>query len=343
VKRFGRASDGGVRFYAMDNEPDLWDNTHTDIHPVRPGCDEILSGFLRYAVAVKAVDPTAQVTGPVSWGWTGYFHSPRDRDRWNERPDRKAHGDRELIPWFLEQCRKHDERAGRRTLDVLDIHFYPQAAGVYSPKSDPATDALRVRSTRALWDSGYKDESWIGEPVRLLPRMKEWIAQCYPGTKLGLTEWNWGADTTPAGAVAIAECLGIFGREGLTLANYWTAPAKDSPGCLAFKIYRNADGHGTGFGDRLAKAVSSSPNEVSCFASVDTKSGQPVLMVINKTPDRTGQARINLKHARPLSTASLWRVDPSTPGIRRLQDIGMSGSTLNLSAPPYSITLVRLK
>ncbi len=65
----------------MDNEPDLWDSTHTDVHPARMGDDDLLRTFLDYAAAVKAVDPDAQVTGPVSWGWTGYEYSPLDRGR----------------------------------------------------------------------------------------------------------------------------------------------------------------------------------------------------------------------------------------------------------------------
>lgn len=343
VKRFGKAADGGVRFYAMDNESDLWDGTHTDVHPVRPGYDEMLSKFLEYGTAVKSVDPTAQVTGPVSWGWTGYIHSPRDRDRWNERPDRKAHGDLEFIPWFLQEVRKHDERTGKRTLDVLDIHFYPQGQGVFSDKSDPATESLRIRSTRALWDPTYKDESWINEPVKLLPRMKDWINERYPGTKLALTEWNWGADKTHGGAVAIAECLGIFGREGLTLANYWTVPPVKSPGYYAFKIFRNADGQGSGFGDLSVRATSSAPADVSCFASVDRKTGQPVLVLINKTPGRNAQTMFHVKHSRALTSASLWRIDPSSAGVQHLPEMAFAGSDIKITAPPYSITLIRIK
>ena len=42
VTAFGPARAGGVRFYAMDNEPDLWDTTHTDVHPARMGYDDLL-------------------------------------------------------------------------------------------------------------------------------------------------------------------------------------------------------------------------------------------------------------------------------------------------------------
>jgi len=61
-----------------------------------------------------------------------------------------------------------------------------------------ATQALRLRSTRSLWDPNYPDESWIdgtegGPTVRLIPRMRDWVASNYPGTKLTITEYNWGA------------------------------------------------------------------------------------------------------------------------------------------------------
>jgi hypothetical protein len=344
VKKFGKASEGGVRFYAMDNEADLWDGTHTDVHPVRMGYDDILTNFLEYATAVKAVDPSSQITGPVSWGWTGYFHSPRDRDNWNARPDRKAHGDLPLIPWFLEQVKKHDQRTGKRSLDILDVHFYPQGAGVYEGKTDPGTNALRIRSTRGLWDPTYKDESWIGEPVNLLPRMKEWINQYYPGTGLGLTEWNFGADSTMNGAIAIAESLGTFGREGLTIANYWTTPKDQSPGYFAFKIFRNVDGRGLGFGDKSVKAVSTAPEDISCFASVDGISGQPVIIVVNKQPDKDTSVTIKLKHGKSLTNASCWRYSERNPTeIEHLPDMAVSGDTLVMPAPRSSITLLRLR
>ena len=51
----------------------------------------------------------------------------------------------------------------QRTLDILDIHYYPQASGVTSNKTDAATAALRLRSTRSLWDPTYTDESWIAQ------------------------------------------------------------------------------------------------------------------------------------------------------------------------------------
>ena len=343
VKTFGSSARGGVTLFAMDNEPDLWDATHRDIHPARMGYDDLLGTFLTYATAVKDVDPTALITGPVSWGWTGYEYSPRDRgdDNYHSHADQDQHGGEWFLPWFLHQVRDHDLKAGRRTLDVLDVHYYPQGQGLYGGQDDRDAQARRLRSTRSLWDPAYTDESWIGQPVRLIPRLNEWIAQDYPGTRLGITEWNFGADGAMDGGLAVADVLGLLGREGVFLANYWAYPPKNSPGYLAFKLYRNADGQGHGFGDQSARAVSADQNRLSCYAATDTAGGLTV-MLINKMPKATVTAPLTLRGlgGGPWRV-KMWRVSADNPKqITTLPP--QTGVPPSLSLPPYSMTLLQL-
>src|SRR6185369_12470474 len=108
----------------------------------------------------------------------------------NAKPDRKAHGDEPILAWYLKRLAEHEKKTGVRLLDVLDVHIYPQGEGVQftddeggdgAGKTDRATNDLRFRTTRSLWDRQYKDESWIDDAVYLIPRMKDLIAQNYPG------------------------------------------------------------------------------------------------------------------------------------------------------------------
>lgn len=346
VDNFGTADHGGVSFYAIDNEPDAWDDMHTDVHPARMGYDDVLTMFLNYATAVKDVDPTAQVTGPVSFGWTGYFYSSLDRgtDNFKTHADQNRHNGVPFLPWFLKQVHDHDVKAGRRTLDVLDIHYYPQALGVNSPDADDRDiAAIRLRSTRSLWDPTYSDESWIGERVKLIPRLHDWINQNYPGTKIGISEWNFGADQTMNGALAIADVLGIFGREGVYSANFWAYPAKDKPGYLAFKMFRNADDSGHGFGDISVHAVSSNPDSLSVFAARDEKSGLLTVIFINKLPRTSITSPITLASGllndRIVDQFQLSSNEPS--GI--VHSTTLRGVIPNaVTLPPYSITLYRI-
>ncbi len=341
-KTFGDGAHGGVQFFAMDNEPDLWDSTHTDVHPARMGYDDVLRSFLDYATAVKAVDPTALVTGPVSWGWTGYNHSALDRgdDNFKTSADQARHGGTPFLPWFLGQVRAHDARTGARSLDVLDVHFYPQAAGVFSGQTDKATQALRLRATRSLWDPTYSDESWVGVPVRLIPRLKEWIASGYPGTRLGITEWNFGADPQINGGLAIADVLGIFGREDVYLADYWAYPNKDSPGYLAFKLYRSPDGRGNGFGDVSCAASSADQGRLGVYAATDSRTGELTLMLINKMSKATITAPLTIKGVSPAGTVKMWRCDADNPKGIAAYPSALLPSVLTL--PPQSMTLLRV-
>lgn len=344
TRKFGKAEKGGVRFYAMDNEPDLWASTHTDMHPVRPDYSELLSRFLDAATAIKDVDPTAQITGPVSWGWTGYFFSPRDQgaDNYATHADRKAHGDEPFLPWFLAQVAAHDKKAGRRTLDYLDVHFYPQGSGIYGGQTDEKTNALRLRSVGALWDPEYKDESWIGEPVQLIPRLHQWVKTRYPGTKIALNEWNWGADNTLNGGLAVADVLGVLGREGVDMACYWVAPGMGTPGFFAYKLFRNADDAGHGFGDRAIAARSSAPEAVSCYGSLDSKTGQPVTLLINKLPEKTVAVSLRLTGGRSLRRWQAYRYSGANlKTIVHLPDISVDDRRARFTLPPYSLTLLR--
>src|SRR5262249_10331088 len=147
-------------------------------------------------------------------------------------------------------------------VDYYTLHYYPQegvngddGGGVDSDNVDQATSLLRNQVTRSLWDPSYVDPSWIadtginGGVVDLIPMMKSWVNQYYPGTKTGATEYRFGAEGNMNGATAQADAYGIFGQQGLDLANRWETPATGSPVYLAMKLWRNYDGHDSGFGD----------------------------------------------------------------------------------------------
>lgn len=309
--RYGTAANGGVTFYALDNEPMLWNSTHRDVHPQPTSYDEMYTRTVLYAAAVKAADPSAKTLGPVVWGWPAYFYSALDVAQggswWLNPPDRLAHGNTPFIEWYLQQLRAYEQITGTRLLDYVDIHYYPQSNGVsLSPAGDAATQALRLRSTRSLWDATYTDESWINENIRLLPRMKEWVANNYPGTKLAITEYNWGALDHINGALAQADVLGLFGREGLDLATLWDVPAANQPGAYAFRMYLNYDGNGAAFGETSVSALSADPGQLALYAATRASDGALTLMVINKT-DAVLSSTVTISNFTTLATLRAFR------------------------------------
>ena len=145
--------------------------------------------------------------------------------------------------------------------------------------------------------------------------MHEWIDQYYPGTALAINEWNWGADETVNGALAIADVLGIFGREGVDMAAYWTYPPVGSPGAQAFRVFTNYDGAGGGFGDQsLPVTTSVDPDDVSVFANLDTLTDDVVLVAINKRPEAV------IPHDVPPDRPPEWHARARLPVRRRPRD-----------------------
>ncbi|HRJ42652.1 MAG TPA: glycoside hydrolase family 44 protein, partial [Caldilineaceae bacterium] len=217
TNRYDNAANGGIRFYNLDNEPDIWWETHRDVQPVGWKFQEFRDRSIAYAGAIRAADPASQILGPVVNGWTYYFHGAYDAQRqdWESPDDRNANGGAPFVAWYLQQMAAYDDAHGVRLLDYLDLHYYPQSGVALTGAGNAATQAKRLRSTRSLWDSTYVDESWIagagpdGGIVRLIPRMREWVDANYPGTKLAIGEYNWGGLESINGALAQADVLGI--------------------------------------------------------------------------------------------------------------------------------------
>jgi len=347
--KYGTAANGGVAYYDLDNEPMLWNSTHRDVHPQATTYDEMRDSTYQYAAAVKSADPSAKTLGPVLYGWCAYFYSALD-ECGTKKGDYNAHNQTYFVPWYLQQMKAYEQQNGVRILDYLDLHNYPAAGGVsLSPACSPTTQSLRLRSTRSLWDPAYIDESWIpdigidGGVVKLIPRMKEWVDTNYPGTKLAITEYNWGGLESINGAQTQADVLGIFGREGLDLATIWGPPESIQPGAFAFRIYRNYDGAGHGFGDTGVQATSADQDKLSVYAARRSADNALTIVVINKsTSDRT--SNITLAGIIPQPTASVYRYSPANlKAIEHLADQAVTTTGFSSTFPGDSITLFVIK
>ncbi len=343
---WGTATNGGLRYYLMDNEWSLWDSTHRDVHPVGATMTEVFTDFCNYAAMVKDIDPNALVAGPEEWGWPGYLYSGFDQ-QWSganndynpaDYPDRKSHGGQDFGPWFLSQVRARSQAAGRRLLDVFTLHCYPQEGSVSGDAVDAATELLRNQSTRVFWDTNYVDPSWINSVIALIPRMKSWVATNYPGTKIGITEYNWGAEPSISGAIAQADILGIFGREGLDLATRWTTPDPSTPTYQAIKIYRNYDGNKSTFGDKSVQTIVPNPDNLSAFSAARSTDGALTLMVINKDLNNATPVSASITNFNTTGIAQRWQLTAAN-AITQLANIAFTNNVLKDTVPSQSITL----
>jgi hypothetical protein len=306
--------------FSLDNEPDLWcgnlsgatcTGTHPEVQRVALTYADLIAKTINHSAALKDVSPAGLVYGPVSYGWVGFINL-------QQAPDS---GTGDFLDTFMSQLKTTSESQGRRLLDVLDLHFYSEATGggtrVIVQNNTAAVAAARVQAPRSLWDSSYKENSWITtccqylgqQGIDLVPVMINKIAAKNPGTKLGLTEYNHGGGDHISGAIAQADTLGIFGRTGVYAATYWALINSDIYTYGAFKLYRSYDGAGARFGDTSVSALSSDLSKVSAHAAVDSANpGRVTTVLINRdTASHTVKVLWNGLGCT-VTTSALWQI-----------------------------------
>jgi hypothetical protein len=342
--RHGTAANGGVRYYALDNEVMLWNSTHRDVHPQPATYDEIWQKTVAHATAIKAEDPGAKIFGPVTWGYCDLFGSAADNCL--DGADRDAHGDVPFVQWFLRQVCAYEQSNGIRLVDYLDLHYYPQGDGVvdfahnFPDAGNPQVAARRLRALKELYDPAWVPESWMSQlgdsdqyhynKPQFIRRVRAWIAAECPGTKLAITEYNWGPDASPSAAIAQAEAMAIFAREGVDLATRWVAPAVGSRVERAFRLFLDYDGNGSRVEGHSVRAQSADIDALGAYA-VKLDGQRLMLLLVNKdTVPHTAQIGLAAALDGPWT---LYRFDAASD-VAAVQSGSIDGSALTLANLP---------
>jgi hypothetical protein len=381
VSQFGTAANGGVAMYDLDNEPAWWDAVHRDVHPLPSTYDEVTNNGIATAQAIKAADPSAEVAGPVIDWWWNYFYSKKDiesgwssggpcNEPWSNPIDRKAHGGVPMIEYYLQQFKAAEATNGTRLLDIVDIHAYDAATyngtGVgLTTAGDTGEQQARLNSTRVMWDPAYTDPN-LPQPnyttdanytascttplmaPEIIPRLQQWVANDYPGTKTSISEYNWGGQESINGAIAQADILGIFGAYGLDMAMLWGPPNPTTqvPGLMAFEAFRNYDGAGSQFGDSALASTSANQGQLAVYGAKRSSDSAVTVMVLNKTYGALTStlSLANLTATGPAqaflySNANLNAI-VAEPGVTLTAPAsGSTTSMLSQSFPAQSITI----
>jgi len=330
-------------FYDMDNEIEIWGSTHFDIHPNPSGYDELASVYRTEAAKLKTWDPQAVRFGPITCCWWFYWNGANGNDK-------NAHGGVDFVPWWLNQIYWQDQIAGTRTLDVFDLHAYPDADT--SGLTQAQLQALAVSIYRDYWDPTFvSPSSSINQPWTTniqpnktipfrIPRMRAIANMIYPGTPMSFTEWSaaFAGESDFSTALGDADAYGIFGRERLALASRWEAPLPTNPNYLALKLYTNYDGSQHGFGTTsVADVNNGNPDLFSSYAALDSTAKTLTVMVLNKDPQNATRVQFALSGFNPASFVS-YTLTSSAP-TKITASSSQSWSAVETFAP-YSATLL---
>lgn len=340
-----------LRGVMLDNEPDLWSSTHRDVHPEPTTYDELWNSIVTYAAPIRAAYPHLEVHGLQSWGWCAYFNSAvQDSNDCKTGSDRRSHGDTPLLQYILQKLVEYNNEFGVLLLTHLDVHAYPQATGVTGDLEDEKTGALRLRSTGMWADVNYIDESWINEPVMLLPRLRSWVAAANAtslGLKFSISEFNFGDDKLVTAGVAHAETLALFGREGVDEAAVWVAPTPDSPSAQAWALFLNYDGLNASVSGSPLETTSTAPTNVTAYAFIeDINSSSSIilnLIFIGKTLPSVGNIDILLNLTWPAgtptgnATGKLFGFSAASPMLKHLGSLNVACGSNNVPSTPLTL------
>lgn len=144
------------------------------------------------------------------------------------------------------------------------------------------------------------------------------------------------------GALAEADLLGIFGREGLDLATLWDPPSADQPGAFAFRIYRNYDGAGSHFGDTSISAASTDQDRLAVYAA-QRADDVVTAVVINKTAAPL-TSKVTLSNIPTAPAAQVYRYSAAALDaiVRQAnQPLGPTGFTATFPAESITLFVVR--
>lgn len=331
-------------FYDMDNEPDIWNGTHRDVHPVAAGYDELANLYEKEATNLKTWDPSAVRFGPVFCCWWFYWNGANGADKGN-------HGGVDFLPWWLNQIYWLDQINGARTLDVFDIHAYGDG-GPTTNFTNAQLQAATVKVAGFYWDPATvnpdtnntnttNEEPNPGIPF-VIPRFKAMVNAIYPGTPLAFTEWGAGfaqnSDSDFSTAIADADTLGAFGREGLSFATRWGGPSSGTPDYQAWKMYTNYDGAHHQFGSlSISDQNNGNSNLFTSYAALNSAGTVMTIMVLNKDPQNTAQVTFNLSGFSASTYVAYTLATTASGAISASSSAGWNASR---SFAPYSITLL---
>jgi hypothetical protein len=331
-------------FYDMDNEIEIWGSTHVDVHPQPSGYDELRDTFIAESTALKGWDPAAIRFGPITCCWWFYWNGANGNDK-------TAHAGIDFDPWWLNEVYWQDQIAETRSVDVFDLHAYPDTPDT-SSYTLAQKRALALKIFRDYWDptfvspSSSINQKWTTfiQPKKTIPfripRMRAIANMIYPGTPLSFTEWNAAiaGESDFSTALGDADAYGILGRERMYLASRWTAPVKTNPNYQALKLYRNYDGqHDTFAGISVSDTNNANPNLFSSYAAINSAGTTMTVMVLNKAPSATYNAQFAISGFTPsqVTAYTLSKTNPTT-----IVASAAKAWSSSMSFAPYSATLL---
>jgi len=272
-----------LRYWSMDNEPEIWSGTHDDVMKTQCTAEEFMQLYFKVAKAARAKYPDIKLLGPVpanEWQW------------YNWSGGSKINGVH--YPWlefFIKRIAEEEKATGIKLLDVLDIHFYPGESDatnsvnlhrVYFDRNYVYPGANGVRSINGGWDTSITKEYILG-------RCSDWLTK-YKGTNhgvgLAVTETDIKSTDPKIMAVWYASTMGEFMKNGVEIFTPWSWEVGMWETLHLFSRYNKGN---------YVQATSQNETLISAYPTVNEAADSMTVVLVNRS--QTAKSTVNLNFA----------------------------------------------
>ena len=331
-----------IRYWSMDNEPEIWNGTHDDVMPELISAEEFMQIYFEVAKKARAKFPGIKLCGPVpanEWQWYN----------WNNDAISYKGKNYPWIEYFILRVAEEQKATGIRLLDVLDIHFYPgetnpedivQFHRVYFDKTYVYPGANGVKRINGGWDNSQTKEY-------IFARCEEWLKKYVGpdhGVTFGVSETSVNTNNPNVIASWYASTLGEFAKNGVDFFTPWDWKTGMSEVIHLFGNYSKPF---------FVAGNSSDETFVSAYPTFSQNSDSLTLFLVNRHQTETKTVEIDIQNfiiangsVQMLSLSDLPQNETfasRTQNALKSGEINSSNYFLTAELAPLSINAVLMK
>lgn len=325
-----------IKYWSMDNEPDIWNSTHDDIMPTQPTAEAFMQLYFSVAKKARAKFPAIKLTGPVpasEWQWYA----------WNNSKILALNGQNYTwLEFFIKRISEEQASTGIRLLDMIDIHSYPNESNssdivqLHRLYFDTTYNYPGANGVKTIAASGW-DNTITKEFV--FERCNRWLNQ-YLGTNhgvtLGVTEYGFTHNNANVSSVSYASVLGTFADNNVELFSPWYWNIGQWETMHLFSRYAKTI---------RVKSVSSEELNVSAYSSVNATNDSVTVIMVNRHLSASKIVSFTINNFNiPNGVYSFKQLNslPSTETFISHTNNALTSNTVSIVANTFTINLPSL-
>jgi hypothetical protein len=332
-----------LRYWTMDNEPEIWFGTHDDIMPTQLSAEAFIQSYVAIAKKARILYPDIKLAGPIpatEWQWYS----------WNNKKIEVNGNSYVWLEYFIKRVAEEQTASGLRLLDVIDIHSYPnetkdedivQLHRIYFDTAYVYPGANGVKTTSPSgWDNSITKEF-------IFERCNRWLNQymgANHGVNFAVSEYGFTNNNANVTATSYASVLGTFSDHNVEYFTPWYWHIGMWEVMHLYSRYAKTIS---------VKAISSDEQTVSAYTSINTTADSMTVVLVNRSLTAIKNVKVTLSNFTVVngnySDKQLKQLPATetfvshTSNALQTGSVAVASNSFSIDLPALSTTAVLLK